>query len=852
MNYRFTVVEMVLNRAEFRWKWLRILRHSFALGSVLCVLFLLAGVAMALGYLTKTGAAVSCFAGLGGLGLLAWLVVLVNAAVAAPDRHWLARLLERVDRRLLDRLNTLLFLEPQRRDPRARSFAERIARQTHDVVSEKPLPHPFTTRRVWTWFFLFSALLAGTVVFYRTVHPWQRMTALQTAMARQQAEAAKTPDLALPPASNVEQTLPWGEVRITDPGTDLKVTKVDVVPLQIEAAANQPLKSVAWLSTVNGGAEATNDLPPPREPRYAAYQPLIYLDEYRLSDWDVLTYYARAQTDKQSAFASEVYFLEVRPFREDILKLPGGQNGAACRTLQELSALISRQQHIIRQTHHHLQRPQDQEALQAADRKKLADAETDLSEATRHLYAKMAADMENQPIGEALDNLAKAETDLAQAGQLLRDQLMNEAQNKERGGLADLVAARKMFQKAVSDHPEAFPDQPDQEPAPPVADLANKLARMEEFRNEAKAAQEFVDQAVQQQRKLEDRLRLTPRNDQPKLAEEERRLEESVQSFEEQHPQVFKGAEKQSRQARESLSKAAGAMENKTTQARTATQQATRDLEQLGQALKSRATEQQLADAYKLKSMLDRQIDRLEQGAKTNAQSSPQPLQATAREAQQTVNQLKKTVEREPARDAFGPELRDSLSGQNKVDIDARLNRLEQAPDSASAQQRAGDAAQALARVSKAFEASQPEATRMARDGESPNPNGTDSLSQGMAELDSLVKQLENQRNLSPEDQAKQGRQALYNLRAGLQGLYGDNQRASQILLRLEQVLQGSPLDAAELKRLMEQIQLFSVETSEKLARQEEKPELSNIDPTRLPAAYRGRIQKYFQKLSEK
>jgi len=36
------------------------------------------------------------------------------------------------------------------------------------------------------------------------------------------------------------------------------------------------------------------------------------------------------------------------------------------------------------------------------------------------------------------------------------------------------------------------------------------------------------------------------------------------------------------------------------------------------------------------------------------------------------------------------------------------------------------------------------------------------------------------------------------------------------------------------------------------LARQEDQPDVSNIDPAHLPAAYRGRIQKYFQKLSEK
>ena len=74
--------------------------------------------------------------------------------------------------------------------------------------------------------------------------------------------------------------------------------------------------------------------------------------------------------------------------------------------------LISRQQHVIRQTHQHLQNPQAQENLQAQDRKKLSEAEADLGDSAQHLYAEMAGKMENKPIGEALDNLAKAEKSL--------------------------------------------------------------------------------------------------------------------------------------------------------------------------------------------------------------------------------------------------------------------------------------------------------------------------------------------------------------------------------------------------------------------------------------------------------
>jgi hypothetical protein len=70
--------------------------------------------------------------------------------------------------------------------------------------------------------------------------------------------------------------------------------------------------------------------------------------------------------------------------------------------------------------------------------------------------------------------------------------------------------------------------------------------------------------------------------------------------------------------------------------------------------------------------------------------------------------------------------------------------------------------------------------------------------------------------------------------------------------MRLEQMLKSDqPIEIGDLKKLLDELQHFSVESIDRLAKKDE-PEVTNIDPSRLPAAYRGRIQKYFQKLSEK
>ena len=49
---------------------------------------------------------------------------------------------------------------------------------------------------------------------------------------------------------------------------------------------------------------------------------------------------------------------------------------------------------------------------------------------------------------------------------------------------------------------------------------------MAEFRNEAKAAQQFVDKTLEQQRSLEQQTRSTPRTDYARLGDQEKQLAE--------------------------------------------------------------------------------------------------------------------------------------------------------------------------------------------------------------------------------------------------------------------------------------------------------------------------------------
>src|SRR2546422_7568112 len=110
MDFRFTIVETSLNRAEFRWKWLRFLQHSFALGGVLSLLVLLFGGAIVLGWVTSKTLATAFFGLLAIAGFVAWMVIIISVAVGTPERHWLGAAPGRGDPPVLDRLHTFLFL----------------------------------------------------------------------------------------------------------------------------------------------------------------------------------------------------------------------------------------------------------------------------------------------------------------------------------------------------------------------------------------------------------------------------------------------------------------------------------------------------------------------------------------------------------------------------------------------------------------------------------------------------------------------------------------------------------------------------------------------------------------------
>jgi hypothetical protein len=852
MNTHYQAIESRLIRAGAWWRLLHFAQRMGVATAGVSLVFLLLGAACTQGWITSRWGAGFLFAVATIVSLAVLLVLAAASLTLSVQRGWLAAMLERARPGLLDRLNTLIYLETQPTQGPWQAFRQRIAGQAGAAVKLPGTRPTFPLARPLISAGIGLTALAFTIWYYSVASPWSQVAAAEAARRIPAVEPEKPAELALPATNSVERQLPWGEVRITEPGADQKVTKVDVVPLQIEAAANEALRQVAWNTTVNGGAERTNNLPPPAEPRYAVYQPTLYLDELRLADWDVVTYYARAATDQQSRYASQVYFLEVRPFREDILKLPGGEEGQAYQVLSELTALIEQQQHVIRETHRFSQQPEADAKVRGQDRQKLAAAEDDLSDSARHAYAEIATRMENKPIGEALDSLAKAEQTLAQASQLLGQDNLTEAQNRERQALAELVATRKMFQKSVSENPQDFNDQKP-EKMPPVAEDAKRLQQMAEFRDEAKAAQEFVQKTRREQEQLGQQLQRSPRMAYANSAERQRQLAKSLEEFQQQHPQPFKDAGAETREAKQAMAKAAQEMQKNSAQTPALAEQAVNELKELGQAMQQQSLEQQLTDAYKLKQMLERQAETFGQCERSGGGMPSGQVKDTAVAAQQTLAELQRLANQAPTRDAFGQPLRDALSRERLQPLDEQLRQLQQVNDALRKKVGSGEAQRMMSEVSKAFDQSQPKSLQAARKQDALKPDSQQSLARGMAQLQGLIERMEQQRELLPQDQQRQSREAARNFQDALRELPSDRAEAAELAVQLDKVLKGEmPMDLEVLKKLAAELQRFSTETTVEPAEKPPAAQVGNIDPDRLPPAYRGRIQKYFQKLSEK
>lgn len=842
-------LESVLTRTRQRHKWLRFLRYVACLGIALAASVLLLGSAMSRGWLTSPGLALVLFGGLAAVASLALPAIALVALLIDRSRAWSAGQVEDANPSLLDRLHTLVFLgsaKEHRDDPALDAYGRRIEKQAirEMTLAVQPLAEERRkTRLLWLACLL---LVLATGLFYSRFHPFDRLRMGEMwngPVFPEKADPFGEAPIADAAELQEEKEAPaWGEIRITEPGRDLKVTKVDVVPLQIEAAASHPLTAASWVTSLTGEEPQERRLPPPEEPRFAVYKPYFYVDELGLSDWDVVTYHARASTSADD-YASEVYFLEVRPFQEEIEKMAGGGGGADL--MNQCSGLIDRQKHVLRQTHRFLARGRDADAdVRRQDQEKLVEAEADLTEAVAHLYAEMASKMENQAIADVLDHLALAEEELEEATAALEVDPAT-APPPEQSALAELVATRKNLQRAINENPEAFGGRSSDDEPFPIAE--ERVKRIAEFRDQEKAAQELLDELIEEQRRIGEACQSAGPGEAGRLAADQEASRRRLEQFAGDHPRLFEEAREEARRADQALASMREALEQRDPDLASERQgEALASLEDLRREVERRTARRQLADTYELKRLLDRQAEKMGEIESSPDEVSGEEAGRAAAAAKETTRELKELMEESPVGEGFGPELHQALSDARQGERERALDAVGEAGGGAERSRAAERARQGLEEVSDAFEKSAPQLVRELREEDALAESGEEAIANAIRRLQAMQAGGRG----SPGEAALR-REVLFELRRGLEDMDADARRVEALLEEAEEALEhDEEIDPAKLARLLDELERFRTEIGGVEAEKLEL-DLAHIDPSTLPAEYRERIQNYFRTLSE-
>lgn len=863
------LIQRRLEEAQGRFHFLRLLQHGGTYLAAVGLAWFLLLFSVYRSWLTSPTRYWTIF-GLGAfLAALGALILLSVVYSQRRSRALLAASVEGSRPDLKDRLNTLVFLEQPRNARARRFFANAIAEQTPPALVPPPTAPLYPRGRAWAHFVVGVGCLLGAWGF---LHRYQPLKNLVFERVSAGGPGIKPPEeapfeLKTKKATELNKKA-WGEVRIVEPGHDQKLTKLDVIPLHIEMATRDPLATPVWTVSVNGQPETVHPLAAPTEPRFAAYSELLYLDELQVSDWDLVAYYAKTGTDQGDTYASQIYFIEIRPFRDDLLKATGGEGSEGYQMLNQLTQLTTEQSNLLRETHRHEQLAYDRPEQQTEDRRKLAGAESDLGLATRHVYADIASKMENSGIGEVLSHLDTAEGHMVKGGDALRSDVVSEGKGQEQQALTELIATRKALQKYMADHPDEFGGSGsggDDEPTPTAEDAAHRLKALKEvaeFRNQEKAAQDALTDLAAQERKLAG----TPYRELQKrgkeLGDQQAELNQKLDDLAQAHPDLFKNSQDALTDAKADMRQAEEYLREKSYSADTTLLHASDKLTDLSRSLNGGNAQRDMDRAYAMKKAVDQSAQALHQAEAKPDALTPAQAQALADAAEQATQTLS-----DVSKDGFGPELGNSLSPAKQAELKQSLDKFAAGKGQARAQAAAGAAAN-LEAVSKAFDRSKPSAVQnMTKNdalgegsGNSSGPGQPGGGAQGsgvdtlVEKLDSLALQDQNGHQLSPQDRQKERNELLAELEKVLPQQFGQSGSMVTVLTEAKTELTkpgNLPIDGEKLKHLREKLEAMQAEASEKKSKQDALNATSVADANRAPLSYRQRTQRYYEKLSE-
>ena len=630
------------------------------------------------------------------------------------------------------------------------------------------------------------------------------------------------------------------EVVITEPGRDVKVTKLDEVEIVAEATddygvaelklmyrvGSDELQELVMESSVSTPIVGSRSGANSRHNADGVYT--FYLEEFDVEPGDIISYYAHA-TDNNTRTgpgeaSSDIYFIEIRPFNEDFHEGESeGEPGEA--EPNPLSDVISSQKEIIRETskHVHTKPVTVTQKYQAAVRK-TGEKQTELKDKTQRVVDEFSAAMQGESAitPEILMNLEDAIDSMGEASDNLNAVRPDEAIPPEQEALELLIKVSLEIPKVLMQMRNSNPQ------------LAENLElEMEELQNELEnqqneldaemqeQAQEMLDQARQmlgEQQQLSQQSQQLGREDQPSPSE--------MQQNSQQQGQLAQQAQRMAQQLDTMQQSGQGTQGQRLNQAGQSMQQAGEQMEQAGQSMQQEEPQLSAAKGQKAEEKLQEAVEQLEKvaaeytdAALDRAVQQLQELTEAQSDVQQQTQELRGRSEQSEMRpedfrsaSELANQQRELQRNLEALDRSLRNIQEELAPDNPEAAQNVADATRRLAEEQTTADMATAQRAlqwRSFRAADQNQQDVLDTLEQTQADLQQARANMaatEEEQLAAALEQLQRAREQMEDIQRELQAMEGQEQTEEQ-QRRREQLAEQQQQIQERMQRAQEAMQ---------------------------------------------
>lgn len=427
------------------------------------------------------------------------------------------------------------------------------------------------------------------------------------------------------------------EVVITEPGRDVKATKLEEVKIIAEANDDYGVEQLKLMYRIGAGELKELALEPIEENADAEYGKYLrsgtytfYLEEFGVEPGEVISYYAHAIDNNTltgpGEARSEIYFIEVKPFNQR-LEDGGEMEG---NMPNPLLGLIASQKQVIRETWKHInEQPSPITEEYKTNVKKTGDKQTEVKDKTQRAVDELSMMMQEMQVDpEIMMNLEEAIEKMGEATTSLNAIQPTAAIPPEQAALELLIkvdlAIPKVLMQARSSEPQLAEDFELE-----LEDLQSELEQdQEELEREMQEqTQQMLDQAREMQ---EQQQNLSEQSQQ--LGKENQPSPSDMQQNSQQQGQLSQQAQQMSQQLSQMQGNAQDTQAQRLGQASQAMQQASEQMQQASQGMQQQQPQMSAAKGEKAEEKLEEAIEQLE---KVAAEYTGNLLERTSQQLQQ-------------------------------------------------------------------------------------------------------------------------------------------------------------------------------------------------------------------------